>query len=117
MESKEVDKKKSKFGIVILIIFLIILLFGGGYFIYKQIYIEDSSNITVCVAQIDNLKLQVEELERQMAAMKNKVICHACRSQNEIGAVYCTKCGEKISDVIETTEASSAEDDFLDFEE
>ena len=79
--------------------------------------IEDSSNITVCVAQIDNLKLQIEELERQMAAMKNKVICHACRSQNEIGAVYCTKCGEKISDVIETTEALSAEDDFLDFEE
>lgn len=79
--------------------------------------VEDSSNITVCVAQIDNLKLQIEELERQMAAMKNKVICHACRSQNEIGAVYCTKCGEKISDVIETTEASSAEEDFLDFEE
>ena len=44
MENKEIDKKKSKFGIVILIIFLIILLFGGGYFIYKQIYIEDSSN-------------------------------------------------------------------------
>ena len=44
MESKEVDKKKSKFGIVILIIFLVVLLFGGGYFIYKQIYIEDSSN-------------------------------------------------------------------------
>ena len=52
-----------------------------------------------------------------MATMKNKVICHACRSQNEINAVYCTKCGKKISDVIETAEASSAEDDFLDFEE
>ena len=79
--------------------------------------IENSSDITVCIAQIDNLKLQIEELERQMATMKNKVICHACRSQNEINAVYCTKCGKKISDVIETAEASSAEDDFLDFEE
>ena len=38
MENKEIDKKKSKFGIVILIIFLIILLFGGGYFIYKKIF-------------------------------------------------------------------------------
>ena len=44
MENKKVDKKKSKFGLVILIIFLIILLFCGGYFIYKKIYIEDSSN-------------------------------------------------------------------------
>ena len=79
---------------------------------------ENSTDITVCIAQIDNLKLQIEELERQMATMKNKVICHACRSQNEINAVYCTKCGKKISDVIETSEVTSADsDDFLDYED
>lgn len=80
--------------------------------------IENSTDITVCIAQIDNLKLQIEELERQMATMKNKVICHACRSQNEINAVYCTKCGKKISDVIETSEVTSDDsDDFLDYED
>ena len=79
---------------------------------------ENSTDITVCIAQIDNLKLQIEELERQMATMKNKVICHACRSQNEINAVYCTKCGKKISDVIETSEVTSDDsDDFLDYED
>lgn len=79
---------------------------------------ENSTDITVCIAQIDNLKLQIEELERQMATMKNKVICHACRSQNEINAVYCTKCGKKISDVIETSEVTSdVSDDFLDYED
>lgn len=80
--------------------------------------IENSTDITVCIAQIDNLKLQIEELERQMATMKNKVICHACRSQNEINAVYCTKCGKKISDVIETSEVTSDDSDgFLDYED
>lgn len=79
---------------------------------------ENGTDITVCIAQIDNLKLQIEELERQMATMKNKVICHACRSQNEINAVYCTKCGKKISDVIETSEVTSDDnDDFLDYED
>lgn len=77
--------------------------------------VENRAGINAGVAQIDNITLQIEELKKQIASIKNKVLCNACGSQNEVDSVYCAKCGEKLSENSKSTEVE--EDDFSDFDD
>ncbi len=77
--------------------------------------IENRAGINAGVAQIDNITLQIEELKKQIASIKNKVLCNACGSQNEVDSVYCAKCGEKLSENSKSVEIE--EDDFSDFDD
>ncbi len=77
--------------------------------------VENRAGINAGVAQIDNITLQIEELKKQIASIKNKVLCNACGSQNEVDSVYCAKCGEKLSENSKSAEVE--EDDFSDFDD
>ncbi len=77
--------------------------------------VENRAGINAGIAQIDNITLQIEELKKQIASIKNKVLCNACGSQNEVDSVYCAKCGEKLSENSKSTEVE--EDDFSDFDD
>ena len=70
---------------------------GKAVYRAKKEQIEDDVTINYEIAQIDNLSLQIEELKKQIAAMKNKVLCQSCGQPNEIGSCYCAKCGEELS--------------------
>ncbi len=74
------------------------------------------SEIRSGIAQIDNLNLQIEELKKQIASMKNKILCKSCGSQNEEGSSYCTKCGESLSNSSESP-AKDEQDDFTEFDD
>ncbi len=77
--------------------------------------VENRAGINAGIAQIDNITLQIEELKKQIASIKNKVLCNACGSQNEVDSVYCAKCGEKLSENSKSSEVE--EDDFSDFDD
>ncbi len=77
--------------------------------------IENRSGIHASIAQIDNITLQIEELKRQIASIRNKVICKSCGSQNEVDSVYCSKCGEKLSESSKNNKKT--EDDFSEFDD
>lgn len=77
--------------------------------------IENRSGINASIAQIDNITLQIEELKRQIASIRNKVICKSCGSQNEIDSIYCAKCGEKLSENLQNKK--EVEDDFSEFDD
>ena len=80
----------------------------------KKENVEDDVTINYEIAQIDNLNMQIEELKKQIATMKNKVLCTSCGEPNEIGAHYCSKCGDQIGG---NTVEDGIKDDFEEFEE
>lgn len=88
---------------------------GKAVYKAKKEQTEDDVTINYEVAQIDNLSLQIEELKKQIATMKNKVLCGSCGQPNEVGSSYCTKCGGELSP--ETKTESETQDDFEDFDE
>ena len=90
---------------------------GLGKAVYKakKENVEEDAAINYSVAQIDNLSMQIEELKKQIATMKNKVICKSCGQPNEMESHYCAKCGSVISEG-ERDEAEET-DDFEEFED
>ncbi len=68
------------------------------------------------IAQIDNISLQIEELKKQIASMKNKILCKSCGNQNEEDSSYCAKCGESLSDSA-ANPVKNEEDDFTEFDD
>ena len=88
---------------------------GKAVYKAKKENADDDATVNYEVAQIDNLGLQIEELKKQIAAMKNKVLCKSCGQPNELGSCYCTKCGEELS--YEKDSENESKDDFEDFEE
>lgn len=90
---------------------------GKAVYKAKKENTDDDATINYEVAQIDNLGLQIEELKKQIAAMKNKVLCKSCGQPNEVGSSYCAKCGEELSCEKEDKPESESEDDFEGFDE
>lgn len=80
---------------------------------------DGNSEINVSIAQIDNINLRIEELKKQIATLKNKVLCKSCEHLNEQDSVFCAKCGKKLSDQekVEVVEAKDDDDDFEDFDD
>ncbi len=88
---------------------------GKAVYKAKKENIDDDATVNYEVAQIDNLTLQIEELKKQIATMKNKVLCKSCGQPNEVGSCYCAKCGGELSCDKECE--SEKKDDFEDFDE
>ncbi len=80
---------------------------------------DGTSEINVSVAQIDNISLRIEELKKQIATLKNKVLCKSCEHLNEQDSVFCAKCGQKLSKQknSDPQKTETAEDDFEDFDD
>lgn len=87
---------------------------GKAVYKAKKENIEDEVTVNYEIAQIDNLSMQIEELKKQIATMKNKVLCESCGEPNEIDACYCSKCGEHIGG--NSTE-NVVKDDFEEFDD
>ncbi|MBQ6143063.1 MAG: zinc ribbon domain-containing protein [Clostridia bacterium] len=80
-------------------------------------HIDSAQETNTFVSNIDNIYIQIEELKKQIAEMKNKVICKFCGGANENNALYCGKCGKKLGNSASESPEESGEDDFSDFED
>lgn len=80
---------------------------------------DGKSEVNVIVAQIDNITLRIEDLKQQIATLKNRVLCKSCEHLNEQDAVFCAKCGQKLSEQgeIKDKEVPQEDDDFEDFDD
>lgn len=48
------------------------------------------------MTEIDSKRIQLESLQAEIAHMKGNQICLSCGSANAPGAVFCSRCGEKL---------------------
>ena len=68
------------------------------------------------IEKIKELKIHLESVNDLIESTKHRIKCSSCGSYNAKGAVFCSKCGEKLE-----TEESTAEhmspDDVIDFTE
>ena len=68
----------------------------------KTIYETKKAGKSACdvvkekIAEIDNLKIQLETIKEQISLLKNKLKCKECGFENEMDAVFCIKCGAKL---------------------
>ena len=83
---------------------------------------EGIENKPEILAQIKCLKVLYEKSEKiklQIAFMKNKILCKTCGFNNEVGSLYCAKCGENLkkegTPIIKKNELK--EDDFVEFDD
>lgn len=77
-------------------------------------HIDSSSEITNAALRIDSIYMQIEELKKQVAKMKNKILCKECGNANNLGDSFCGKCGKELRNSgIESFEET---DDFSEFE-
>lgn len=51
-----------------------------------------------CIAAIDELYEQLDAVNEQLSALRKKCICKGCGEENSQSAVYCSKCGRKLSE-------------------
>ena len=54
---------------------------------------EDAAN--ALIAGIESKQAEVSELEDQLAAAKNMIICDNCGAKNAFDASFCQKCGKQ----------------------
>ena len=80
---------------------------------------ENEAEIASQVQSVKELEAEISKLKTQIAFMKNKILCKACGSQNEVGSVFCSKCGENLkkggTPIVEKEEEE--DDDFVDFDD
>ncbi|HIU32022.1 MAG TPA: zinc-ribbon domain-containing protein [Candidatus Caccousia avistercoris] len=62
-----------------------------------------------CVGAIDDLYEQLDAVNEQISAIRNRTICKNCGEENPQTAIYCSKCGKKLEEFPEE-ETPSAED-------
>ena len=77
-------------------------------------HIDSASEIANAVVRIDSIYMQIEELKKQVAKMKNKVFCKECGSANDLGDSFCGKCGKELRDSF--NKPLEEADDFSEFE-
>lgn len=90
---------------------------GKMVYKYSKSGEDGKSEINVSIAQIDNINLRIEEMKKQIATLKNKVLCKSCEHLNEQDSVFCAKCGQKISEQEKVTITENKDDDFEDFDD
>ena len=88
---------------------------GKAVYKARKENMEDDVTVNYEVAQIDNLNLQIEELKKQIATMKNKILCKTCGQPNETGARYCSKCGGELLSI--SSIENEEKDDFEEFDD
>lgn len=69
-----------------------------GKTIYEAKRIENCDNSVLVnkIAQLDGLIRQLNDVEDQIAVLKNKLKCEECGYNNDNKALYCMKCGAKL---------------------
>lgn len=69
-----------------------------GSFVYKfrKGGEENGELIDLCVKEIDDLLTLLQDNEAKINENRNKAKCPACGALNDVQAVYCMKCGEKL---------------------
>lgn len=53
--------------------------------------------ISECVTAIDDLYEQLDAVNEQISAIRNRTVCKVCGEENPQGASYCCKCGTKLN--------------------
>ena len=70
---------------------------GKLYFkIVENEEIEDE-NVKSIVEMIKEKNQKITEIKEEMSANKNKKICPKCLAEIDVGAVFCSACGERIN--------------------
>ena len=49
------------------------------------------------IGKIDKSKLEIAEVKSQIAEQKGRAICPACRAVQDEEAVFCSRCGKKLT--------------------
>lgn len=93
-----------------------------GKVVYENYGKENNENPELA-SRIQSIKLITEEIEKlkmQIAFTKNKILCKSCGHNNEVGSLYCAKCGENLkkggAPIIEE-EKDNSDDDFAEFDD
>lgn len=73
-----------------------------------------TKNKTELIEKIKELKSQLESVNDMIAKAAQKTKCTICGAYNAKGAVFCSKCGEKLD---EESEEHVLTDDMIDFTE
>lgn len=70
-----------------------------GAFVYKFHKSGETNNelIDICVGEIDGLLAQLDVISNKINDIKSSVKCPQCGTLNDQGAIYCAKCGAKMS--------------------
>lgn len=70
-----------------------------GRLVYDAKKTENSSSDLVeeCIAVIDDLYEQLDEVNDQIALIKNLIKCKSCGYENSQEAVFCSRCGAKLA--------------------
>ncbi len=93
-----------------------------GKVVYEN-YGKDNDENPELASRIQSIKLITEEIEKlkiQIAFTKNKILCKSCGHNNEVGSLYCAKCGENLKKggtPIIDEEKESSDDDFAEFDD
>lgn len=67
------------------------------------------------IKEIDTIYYRIESIKKEIALLKNKIVCKTCGSENSFDALYCNKCGHTLEIKCTChTEKSEDEDIFKD---
>ncbi len=93
-----------------------------GKIVYENYDVDEKIELKPeIISQIKTVKEmyeQVEKLKLQVAFMKNRILCKSCGHNNEVGALYCTKCGENLKkEGTPIEEETEKNDDFEEFDD
>ena len=66
------------------------------------------------VDDVTELEENLQITREMITAAKNKVVCGACKAENEKDAVYCSKCGKKLTEDKKEKEDTEAQPESSD---
>lgn len=69
----------------------------GKYYYDQTVNNNDNSAlIQTLIEDVNEKNQKLNELNEKYEQIKNIIICPNCKTKNESGSYYCSKCGEKI---------------------
>ncbi len=71
---------------------------GRAVYEAKKTDNDASDLIAESARSIDELYEQLDAVNAQLAAAREKLICKNCGQENPQGSVYCSRCGHKLSE-------------------
>lgn len=74
----------------------------------------DNEILQKMVDDVTELEENLQITKEMITAAKNKVVCSACKAENEKDAVYCSKCGEKLTEEKEEKTETEAQQENSD---
>lgn len=74
----------------------------------------DNEILQKMVDDVTELEENLQITKEMITAAKNKVVCGACKAENEKDAVYCSKCGKKLTEEKKEKEDTEAQPESSD---